>query len=1011
MKKEMLINVLQPEECRIAIVEDGVLEELYVERASQESYIGNIYKGRIVNIEPSIQAAFVDFGIGRNGFLHLSDVDPVYYKHLLPKEVQEAMDAEDDPPPRQRPERDRERGRGPRVTRPESVQDRPTPVAKAKQPPVRDDDAYSDDDDEPFGTGLIEGGVQPEAYPERADLETEVASHSAPAQRSPVDDEAEEEDETSEAFGLGLVEPEPETDSDTAESVIGEADETETVEAELCEVDSNSAVEVDEAPEQPPAKIRSEPEQPVEPVASFDDDDFSDFGAGLDLDDEPNPDPTASARLTVKETMEDAFESGMIAAKLASESGSHPDAEAETKDNDPSDDEGEPTSDEPQSELPTPEVAGDETEPEETATEEVEAKPAKPKARRSRAKPKEAKPEAEVEAKPKRPRRTAKKKATDKVEAEQPEAATETPEPGTGDSADQGDNDQGPEPRVMGGAERRTSAEDEPEIRPFFSGGPADEFDINAPNDRFADGDSGEDGDDAPIELETATAEPEPFDLSQFENEKPKPARSRDIDDDDPEPFARPRRGGNNSGGRGGNRQNRRGGNNNNGRGMPRESSFPKPPIQEIFKRGQEVIVQVIKEGIGTKGPTLSTFISIAGRYLVLMPSLKRVGVSRKIEDQDARRRLRDIMNRLSPPKGVGFIVRTAAIEQNEEDLANDLQYLLRLWQVVVKRIRRMPSPVEIYRESDIITRTIRDILTPDVDTIWVDEENSYSTASDFLQFVMPKFANRIKLYTDTEPLFNKFGIEDEIGKINHKRIDLPQGGSIIIEQTEALVAIDVNSGTFRADNNAEETAFRMNMLAAKEIARQLRLRDLGGVIVNDFIDMRDEKHRRKVEDCLRSALERDRARTKILRISQFGIIEMTRQRIQPSLKKRVYLDCPHCSGTGYIKTNETMAIEIMRLLQLASHRAPVVATVQLTVTADVAFYLLNRKRKAIADLEQQSGIQIQIHGQFGGEPELVELKAFDQNGTEVKLVSNTPSRMIKGPMPKAISNRPQNLD
>ena len=282
-----------------------------------------------------------------------------------------------------------------------------------------------------------------------------------------------------------------------------------------------------------------------------------------------------------------------------------------------------------------------------------------------------------------------------------------------------------------------------------------------------------------------------------------------------------------------------------------RDRGLPKPPIQEIFKRGQEVIVQVIKEAIGTKGPTLSTYISIAGRYLVLMPSLNRVGVSRKIEDHDARRRLREIMTDLSPPKGVGFIVRTAAIDRDAKELRNDLAYLLRLWQVVVKRIKRVSGPVEIYRESDMITRTIRDIFTNDIDTIWVDEATAFAHASEFLQIVMPKFASRIRYFESTEPLFHKYGVEDEIAKIHQKRIEMPLGGSLVIEQTEALVAIDVNSGNFRADNNAEETAFQMNLHAAKEIARQLRLRDLGGVIVNDFIDMRGETHRRKVEDAL----------------------------------------------------------------------------------------------------------------------------------------------------------------
>ena len=434
-----------------------------------------------------------------------------------------------------------------------------------------------------------------------------------------------------------------------------------------------------------------------------------------------------------------------------------------------------------------------------------------------------------------------------------------------------------------------------------------------------------------------------------------------------------------------------------------------------MFKRGQEVIVQVIKEGIGTKGPTLSTYISIAGRYLVLMPSLNRVGVSRKIEDHDARKRLREIMNTLSPPKGVGFIVRTAAVDRDKKELQNDLAYLLRLWQVVVRRVKRVNAPVEIYRESDMITRTIRDIFTNDIDTIWVDEPNAFAHASEFLQIVMPRYASRIRFFGETEPLFHKYGIEDEIAKIHQKRIDLPEGGSLIIEQTEALVAIDVNSGNFRAENNAEETAYQMNLRAAREIARQLRLRDLGGVIVNDFIDMRSETHRRKVEDAFRDALRRDRARTKILRISQFGLIEMTRQRIRPSLKRSIFADCPHCRGTAFVKTNESMSIEVMRMLQLAAHRAPAIQSIEVTVHSEVANYLLNRKRKEIAGLEDRAKMEVLVTGQIGVSPDTCTFKCWDHNGNEVKLIPPAPARLSGGRQPRQLPERerryPQPLD
>jgi ribonuclease E len=410
-----------------------------------------------------------------------------------------------------------------------------------------------------------------------------------------------------------------------------------------------------------------------------------------------------------------------------------------------------------------------------------------------------------------------------------------------------------------------------------------------------------------------------------------------------------------------------------------------KPPIQDILRRGDELLVQVIKEGIGTKGPTLSTYISIPGRYLVLMPALGRVGVSRKIEDEVARRKLRDIMNELNPPRGLGFIVRTAGVDRTKKEISRDLAYLLRLWKVISRRIKKHPAPVTIYEESDMIIRTIRDMFTGEVDSIFIDEPNAYERAKEFLQIVMPRYVSRLQLYEGREPLFHKYSIETEITKIQQRKVPLKQGGSIVVDQTEALVAIDVNSGNFRADDSAEETAYQMNLLAAKEIARQLRLRDLGGVIVNDFIDMRKERHRRNVERALREAMRRDRARTKILRTSPFGLIEMTRQRIRPSLKRSVYKECPCCTGTGVVKTAESMAIEVVRILAFAAQREGV-SRVSVTVSEDVANYLHNKKRREIASLEDQGNMNIQVYGREGAAPEHLVMECVDATGREVKL-------------------------
>ncbi|MEO0532183.1 MAG: Rne/Rng family ribonuclease, partial [Planctomycetota bacterium] len=409
-----------------------------------------------------------------------------------------------------------------------------------------------------------------------------------------------------------------------------------------------------------------------------------------------------------------------------------------------------------------------------------------------------------------------------------------------------------------------------------------------------------------------------------------------------------------------------------------------KPPIEDIFRRGDEVVVQVIKEGIGTKGPTLSTYISIPGRYLVLMPALGRIGVSRKIEDDDARKKLRGILRELNPPKGLGFIVRTAGVGRTKQDLSRDLAYLLRLWKMIVKRINTQDEPGALYQESDIVIRTIRDIFSAEIDTIQIDEQQAYERARDFLKVVMPRFADRLHFYEGKEPLFVKHKVSEEISRINDRQVPLKGGGSLVIDQTEALVAIDVNSGSFRTSAGAEESAYQLNCIAAKEIARQLRLRDLGGVIVNDFIDMRRERYRRNVERTLKDAMKRDRARAKILRTSPFGLIEMTRQRIRPSLKRSVYRECPGCAGTGLVKSAESMAIDVLRKLQQVVHQEKV-AKVTVTVEEEVANYLNNRKRRELATMEDEGGAEVLILGREGISPEHMHVACEDADGREVR--------------------------
>lgn len=418
------------------------------------------------------------------------------------------------------------------------------------------------------------------------------------------------------------------------------------------------------------------------------------------------------------------------------------------------------------------------------------------------------------------------------------------------------------------------------------------------------------------------------------------------------------------------------------GRKTPRRD---RPPIQKCLRRGQEIIVQIIKEGIGTKGPTLTTYISIPGRYLVMMPGMNRLGVSRRIEDDDARRKMRSILDELSLPKEMGFILRTAGLDRTKRELQQDLLYLQRLWKVVARRIKSERAPCELYRESDLVIRTIRDVFSSDFSRIIVDDARTAEKVRDFLAIAMPRSSAPVNLYTGHRPLFHEYKLEQEIERINSRYVPLPSGGSLVIESTEALVAIDVNSGKYREHDDAEETAYRINIEAAEEIARQLRLRDLGGLILCDFIDMRAEKHRRGVERALRDALKKHKERAKCLRMSQFGIIEMTRQRMRPSIKRSIYQDCAHCRGTGLIKNTESMTLDIMRLVRLATHHDQV-DTVEIRVAPEVGSQLQNRKRAALCTVERETGRHIIIRTDPILGPDQYSFECLDRRGGIIRM-------------------------
>ena len=408
-------------------------------------------------------------------------------------------------------------------------------------------------------------------------------------------------------------------------------------------------------------------------------------------------------------------------------------------------------------------------------------------------------------------------------------------------------------------------------------------------------------------------------------------------------------------------------------------------PIQNCLHKGQELVVQVTKEGINTKGPTLSTYLALPGKYLVMMPWMRRHGVSHKIEDEDERTRLRQILEESKPPKGTGFIIRTAGQGCSKKDIQNDLRYLKRLWTAIEKRIKTEKPPGELYQESDLVIRTLRDVFNSKISRIICDSESVTRKIRDFLSIATPRLKKRVTYYGSKVPLFHKYRIEDEIAKVQSRTVELKGGGSIVIEQTEALVSIDVNSGRYHKGQSAEQTAYQTNMEAATEIARQLRLRDLGGLIICDFIDMRSEKHRRDVEKAFRSTIKTDRTRSRILRISRFGVVEMTRQRMRPSLRSATYLACPHCGGTGFIKSHESLAIEIIRLLNLSASKN-LIKRIELSVSPEVAGYLQNEKRAAIAQIEQLNDKCVIIHSEPSYVGEKYNLLCYNERGSVVKL-------------------------
>jgi ribonuclease E len=397
------------------------------------------------------------------------------------------------------------------------------------------------------------------------------------------------------------------------------------------------------------------------------------------------------------------------------------------------------------------------------------------------------------------------------------------------------------------------------------------------------------------------------------------------------------------------------------GRGAKGRRSRSRKGIDQLLKKGQHVVVQVTKDAIGDKGPTLTTYISIPGRYLVLMPSLARTGVSRKIEDERERKRLKRILGGLEIPDGMGVIVRTAGVGKKKEEIKRDLETLLLAWEDFGRRLKSGSRPTPLYQESDAAVRTMRDLFTSRTEKVIVDDKAVHARMVEFTTRLMPEHVDRIVFHDGPRPLFHTYGVEQDFEKMFARRHELPSGGSIVIDETEALVSIDVNSGKTRQEGaEFEDIALKTNLEAAREITRQLRLRDLGGIIVLDFIDMMRPASRRKVEQALRDHMSRDRARSKIGRISQFGLLEMTRQRLGPGLTKMVHSNCPTCRGTGRRRTDSSRAQAILRRLG-AAMTLKGFTSVEVGAHDDVIAYMKANLKSELKELEEGSGRSISL--------------------------------------------------
>ncbi len=875
MAKKMLIDATHAEETRVVVVDGNKVEEFDFESENKRQLAGNIYLAKVTRVEPSLQAAFVDYGGNRHGFLAFSEIHPDYYQ--IPVADREALMEE-------------ERAYA------ESLKARDEEEEKPKSRSRRSRSRKKRSDDQVAAEATEGEAVE-------ATSEAPVAEISGMETIDLVEDAGGDEDEGLSPMELVEETPVEEPAEEEAHEATAEAD----VEADASEVESTEAEVVAE-------------EVAVEEVAAAESD--ADEAAEV----EEAADEEVGAEVAAEETSEDGEDKDESPKTIAANT----EGEDAVVSKDP--ETGEETLTEASAASDGEGAAEADAAVEETeAAEEESAEGAKADVEPAEESAAEEAADAEAET----------------AEAEDVDAAAEEPEAVDAEETD------GTEADAESPVEADDTAAEE-----------AAEGDADAADGAEDDADSEASSDDEDTGKKSGRRRSRRRGKRSEASEKDESIESV-ADEDDSEDIRPPRK--------------------------PRPRRYK---IQEVIKVRQIMLVQVVKEERGNKGAALTTYLSLAGRYCVLMPNTARGGgISRKITNAADRKKLKEISNEIDVPQGAGLIVRTAGAKRTKSEIKRDYEYLQRLWEQIRELTLKSTAPAKIYEEGDLIKRSIRDLYSREIDEVLVEGERGYRIAKDFMKMIMPSHAKNVKRYQDSLPLLARYQVESYLSGMFNPTVQLKSGGYIVIGVTEALVAIDVNSGRATKEGSIEETALKTNLEAAEEVARQLRLRDLAGLIVIDFIDMDERKNNTAVEKRMKDKLKTDRARIQVGRISGFGLMEMSRQRLRPGMIEATTQPCPHCHGTGLIRSDDNLALSILRQIEEEGTRG---RSREVLVKAPVAIvnYLMNQKREHVAQIEARYGLSVRIEA----DPHLVSPDfTIEKFKTATRVVSAPEAPVVSG--------------